>query len=324
MGFVLAPRFTLTAFAGFVDAMRLAADDRDGSRQIDCEWAVLGSEHGPIASSCGAMIQPWAFMEDPKKFNYIVVVGGLLHGGQKVLPGTHAFLRAAARAGIPLIGLCTGSFVLARAGLLDGYEACVHWLHRDEFLNEFPSVRVEANRMFVIDRDRLTCAGGTSVVHLATHLIEKHCSRAQAVKSLRILIEDTPLPSNAWQPEAVVTYQAQDSIVRQAMLMIEQDLTHIKPLSALSRSLGVSMRQIERRFVSDVGMTPREYRLRLRLARAKWMLEHTDRSVTEIGIDCGFNESSHFSSTYKRYFNTQPSHARRLARSRAVLAGERD
>jgi transcriptional regulator GlxA family with amidase domain len=311
VGFLLTPRFTLTAFAGFIDALRLAADDSDGSRQIDCEWAVLGSEFGLIASSCGAMIQPSSPLEDADKFDYIVIVGGLLHGGQKVFPGTNGFLKKAARARVPLVGLCTGSFVLARAGLLDGYEVCVHWLHREEFLGEFPGIQVETNRMFVVDRDRLTCAGGTSVVHLATHLIEKHCSRAQAVKSLRILIEDTPLPSNAWQPEAVITRQARDGLVRKAMLMIEQDLTKFEPLSVVLRSLSVSIRQIERRFISDVGMTPSEYRSRLRLTRAKWMLEHTTRSITEISIECGFGGSSHFSNAYKQHFGTQPSRDRR-------------
>src|SRR3546814_2250752 len=80
-------------------------------------------------------------------------------------------------------------FILARAGLLDGYQICVSWFHIGEFKDEFPSLRAESSRMFVIDRDRLTCAGGTSVVHMASHLIEKHCGRAQALKSLRIMIE---------------------------------------------------------------------------------------------------------------------------------------
>lgn len=313
VGFILAPRFTLTAFAGFVDALRLAADEDDRSRRIDCDWAVLGDEAEPVVSSCGVAVQPWKPLGDPFDFDYVVVVGGLLHGGQRVLPGTIPFLRRAARAHIPLVGLCTGSFILARAGLLDGYSACVSWFHRDEFAEEFPGLHVETNHMFVIDRDRMTCAGGTSVVHLAAHLIEQHCGRAKAIKSLRIMIEDSPAPSNAWQPEAIVTHRVRDSMVREAMLMIEQNLTEPKILTNVSRTLGVSSRQIERRFVGSVGMTPREYRLRLRLSRAKWMLQHTDRSVTEIGLDCGFTDCSHFSRTFRNRFNIQPSGARRLA-----------
>jgi transcriptional regulator GlxA family with amidase domain len=99
------------------------------------------------------------------------------------------------------------------------------------------------------------------------------------------------------------------------MMIIEQKLGETRPLWRLLEPLGISMRQIERRFVSDVGLTPRMYRLRLRLARAKWLVEHTDRSVTEIGLDCGFNDCSHFSRTFKHHFKTKPALARRLART---------
>src|SRR5690242_5488242 len=88
VGFVAAHQFTLTAFAGFVDALRLAADEGDRSRPLDCEWTLLGDTSSPIRSSCGATVQPWSEMERPERFDYIVVVGGLLHGGQKVSAGT--------------------------------------------------------------------------------------------------------------------------------------------------------------------------------------------------------------------------------------------
>jgi transcriptional regulator GlxA family with amidase domain len=313
VGFILAPRFTLTAFAGFVDALRLAADDGDRSRPIDVEWSVLGQPGASIVSSCGVQVQPWAEMQAPENFDCIVVVGGLLHGGQKVLTGTYPFLKSAARAEVSLIGLCTGSFILARAGLLEGYVACVSWFHREEFAQEFPGQRMVSNRMFVVDRDRMTCAGGTSVVHLAAHLIESYYGRALANKSLRILIEDQPLPSSTPQPESVVTRQSQDTVVRRAMLLIEQKLTHTHPLTDISASLGISMRQLERRFVSDVGITPRDYRLQLRLERARWMIEHTDLSVTDVGFECGFGDCSHFSRAFTGHFKVRPSSLRRSA-----------
>ena len=317
VGFVLTPRFTLTAFAGFVDALRLAADDGDRSRPIACRWAVLG-DATPIVSSCGAAIQPWDSMTEPERFDYVVVVGGLLHGGQKVLPGTHAFLRAAAKAGVGLVGLCTGSFVLARAGLMDGHVACVSWFHRDDFVHDFPRLQVITNRMFVVDGDRMTCAGGTSVVHLAAHLIARHCSRPLANKSLRILIEEQPLPSNTPQPESVVTRQARDGLVQRAMLLIEQSLSQPDSLGSIAEALGLSPRQLQRRFAGDVGITPREYRLRLRLGRARWMIEHTDLAITDIGLECGFSDGSHFSRAFTRHFEVAPSHLRRAARNAAA------
>jgi len=310
-GFVLTPRFTLTAFAGFVDALRLAADEGDLSRPIDCEWVVLGDCNAPITSSCGAAITPWGPMVNPEQFDYIVVVGGLLHGGQKVLPDTHAFLHAASCRSVALVGLCTGVFVMARAGLLKGYVACVSWYHREDFEREFPGLHQTSNQLFMVDRDRLTCAGGTSVVQLAAFLIERHFGRAQAIKSLRILIEDQPLPSRTLQPESVMSRHGKDTIVHRAMLMIERKLSEPDPLMGIATSLGVSLRQLERRFVSDVGVTPRDYRLHLRLERAKWMVDHTDLSVTDIGLECGFSDCSHFSRVFSSRFKTSPSRWRR-------------
>jgi transcriptional regulator GlxA family with amidase domain len=313
IGFVLIPRFTLTAFAGFIDTLRLASDHEDWSRQIECQWAVLGDRDTPIVSSCGAVVQPCAIMENPRQFDYIVVVGGLLRGDQTTQSDTYHFLRDAARAGVSLIGLCTGSFILARAGLLKGYECCVSWFHREEFVGEFPTLRVQTNQLFAVDRDRLTCAGGISVVHLAAHVIEKHFGRPRAVKSLRILIEDGPLPAHTSQPESIVTHRARDSVVQRAMLIIEESLTEPIALIVVSRALRVSMRQLERRFISDIGIAPRVYRLRLRMARAIWLVEHTDRSVTDIALECGFINLSHFCGTFRKHFEVSPTEVRRFA-----------
>ena len=314
VGFVLAPRFTLTAFAGFIDAIRLASDEADRSGRIDCEWEVLGPDEDLIPSSCGVQVKPSGTFGDPARFDYVVVVGGLLHGGQKVPAGTRMFLRSAARSNVPLIGLCTGSFILARTGLLDGYEVCVSWLHREEFEAEFPELRVQSDTLFVVDRDRMTCAGGTSVLHLAAQIIERHCGRAQALKSLRILIEEEPLPTGAWQPEQIVTRQAQDAIVRRAMLLMEQDLQGSLSHREIASLSGIGPRQLERRFLADVGLTPRDYRSKLRLARAHWLVRQTDRSMTEIALECGYSDNAHLARAFKARFATTASAARRSAR----------
>ncbi|MBA3505293.1 MAG: helix-turn-helix domain-containing protein [Betaproteobacteria bacterium] len=103
--------------------------------------------------------------------------------------------------------------------------------------------------------------------------------------------------------------------MRQAMLLIEQKLSSLDPISEVVSSLCIGIRQLERRFYADVGMTMREFRCRLRLARARWMIENTDLLLTEIGLDCGFGGCSHFSHAFTARFNVTPSAARRTSRS---------
>jgi transcriptional regulator GlxA family with amidase domain len=311
VGFLLAPRFTLTAFAGFIDALRLAADDGDRSRPLRARWDLLDTNDGPVPSSCGASVSPTAALESPAQYDYLVVVGGLLHGGQRVPPRLVTFLREAALAGVKLVGLCTGSFVLARAGLLDGHLACVSWFHREEFAAEFPHCRLVSNQMFVADRDRLTCAGGTSVVHLAAHIIERSLGRASAVKALRIMLEEQPRPSRTLQPEEVISVRSTDSVVHKAMLLIEQQLQSPEPIAELCEPLGIGRRQLERRFQRDVGLSPAEYRNRLRLDRAQWLLKNTDLEVTEVCFECGFQDGASFSRFVRKALGRSPREIRR-------------
>lgn len=314
IGFLLAPRFTLTAFAGFVDALRLAADEGDRSRPLLARWAILDATDGPVLSSCGASVAPNAPLDSPRDYDYVVVVGGLLHGGQRVPARVTAFLRQAAAAGVKLVGLCTGSFVLARAGLLDGHVACVSWFHREEFAAEFPDCRIVSNQMFVVDRDRLTCAGGTSVVHLAAHIIERTIGRASAVKALRIMIEEQPLPARTLQPEQVLSVRSTDTVVHKAMLLLEQQLHSPDTIETLCGPLGIGRRQLERRFQQDVGLSPAEYRQRLRLERARWLLQNTDLDVTGVSVECGFQNGAHFARVVRKAFGFSPREIRQAAR----------
>jgi transcriptional regulator GlxA family with amidase domain len=309
-GFLLMPHFTLTAFAGFVDALRLAADEGDRSRPRLCRWDILGAAGTTCLSSCGASVIPTAPMKSPEAYDYLVVVGGLLHGSQQVPDITYAFLREAAARDVKLVGLCTGSFVLARAGLLDGHLTCVSWFHREAFVAEFAQLRIVSNQMFVADRDRLTCAGGTSVVHLAAYLIEKSIGRANAVKALRIMIEEQPLPSRTLQPEEVLSVRSTDTVVRKAMLLLEQQLHSSLPIEQLCESLGIGRRQLERRFRHDVGLSPAGYRQSLRMERARWLLQNTDLEVTEVGFECGFHDSTHFARVVKRSLGASPREVR--------------
>ena len=319
VGFVLAPNFTMVAFSGFLDALRLAADEGDRSRPIHCRWSVLAEELRPQRASNGIEVMPTARFGDPAAFDYIVVVGGLLHGAQKVPAELSAFLREAAARGVPLVGLCTGVFVLARAGLMEGRRCCVSWYHHQEFAREFPQLQAESHEMFVVDRDRLTCAGGTSVVHLAAWLIERHCGKAAASKALRILLEEGALPARTPQPQPAMAESTDDQRVRQAMWLMEQSRSSPMPLADVARQVNLSVRHLERRFRKAIGMSPHEFSVRLRLRHAHWLASHTQVPLSQIALECGFSDCASFSRRFREVFSYSPS---ALRRGRAGVAGE--
>lgn len=306
IGFILAPRFTLCAFANFVDVLRLAADEGDRSRPIHCRWRIISPTGDPIESSCGVRIEPEDRPGDPTRFDYIVVVGGLIGDIEKLHPAHVEFLRQAARLGIPLAGLCTGTFILHRAGLMDGYRACVSWFHRQDFLDQFEGLEPVSDQIFVADRDRLSCSGGASSAQLAAYLVSRHVGQAAALKSLSIMIIDEAMEGERPQPGLPMELQTQDLLVRRALLAMQQHLNAPLSVARIAESLNVSRRGLERHFARQLGITPAEAGKRIRLAHARHLLATTDRSISQVAADTGFCDASHFSRVFRATENATP------------------
>lgn len=311
VGFVLTPRFTLSAFANFVDVLRLAADEGDRSRPIMCGWRVLSHSMNPVTSSCGISVQPEERLGDPARFDYIVVVGGLIDRVEVVHPEYIAFLRRAADSQVPLIGVCTGSFVLHRAGLMDGYRCCVSWFHHNDFLEQFDGLRPVSDRIFVVDRDRLTCSGGASSAHLAAFLVDRHIGIAAARKSLHIMIIDEAMGADDPQPGLPLELKTRDALVQRALHHLQQSLDDPPTVQRVATTLGVSRRKLERHFRDTLGLTPAEAGLRLRLAQARFLLARLDLSVTEIAAETGFSDQSHLIRVFKSREGLTPAAWRR-------------
>ena len=161
--FVLSPDFTLTPFAGFIDAVRLSADERDGSRQIHCNWTCIVSDTTPVRARCGIEVMPWQSFDDPENYDYIVIVGGLIHSQNRHDPATYSYLKAATDKSVPVVDLCTGGFVMAEAGLMDGIRCAVHVDHRAELVERYTNVIPATNEVYVFDQGRITCPGGTAL-----------------------------------------------------------------------------------------------------------------------------------------------------------------
>ncbi len=306
IGFILARRFTLCAFANFVDVLRLAADEGDKSRPILCGWHVLSATMDPVTSSSGVTVQPDERLGDPARFDYIVVVGGLIDEIENLNPDYVRFLHQAASVNIPLIGVCTGTFILHRAGLMNGYRCCVSWFHHDDFLEQFEGMKPVSDRIFTVDRDRLTASGGVSSAHLAAYLVDRHVGRAQARKSLHIMIIDEAMTAEKVQPGMPLELTTTDDLVKRALLFMQQSMDTPKSIGQVARHLDVGRRKLERHFKKALGLTPAAADKLVRLAHAKFLMATSDRSLTEIAADTGFCDASHFIRVFKEHQGMTP------------------
>ena len=308
VGFLLAHDFTLSAFSLFVDALRLASDEGDQSRPLRCRWPVMSSRADPVRSSCGLLVTPTARLLPPSVLDYVVVVGGLLRGPALGAP-EQAYLRAAAAAGATLVGVCTGSFLLCRNGLMQGRTSCVSWFHYQDFRDEFPDQDVVADRLFLVDGDRITVSGGSNVADLAVFLIERHLGHARAQKTQHIMQLQRVRGADAAQPHPPISTETSrpDQRVRRALLTMEQHLGTPLPVEELARRVGLSPRQLERRFRAAMDASPAEAYRELRLRYASWLLDNTSLSVTDVAIEAGFADGAHFSRQFRRAFGHPPS-----------------
>jgi len=309
VGFVLCPDFTMVAFSGFLDTLRLAADEGDRSRPISCKWEVLSHDMRPIRCSAGVEVIPTSEIISPDQFDYIVVVGGLI-AKQKCAPSLLDFIQLAGRMGIPLVGLCTGSFVLARLGLMTGRRCCVSWFHHESFVDEFPTLAVTSEALYIADGDRITCAGGTSVVHLAAHIVQKACGPEKASKALRILIEESREHGSSIQPAPFIGDQARDPRLRRAVLLIERNIESPISCEFVARQVKIGVRQLERLFKRELGTTPSAFGEKLRLERAKELLRSTHEPLFEVAIRCGYRNHSHFASRFRSAYGLTPTEVR--------------
>ena len=283
VAFVLCPNFTLLAFAGFVDMLRLCADDGDRSRQIHCQWTVLGPTIEPVRASCGVLIAPWETFRDPKDFDYIVVVGGRLDDSQAVDSKLVAYLRRAASVGVTLVGVCTGSFVLARAKLMSGRRCCVHWYHYQDFLQEFEDVRPVIDEIFVDERDRITCAGGAAVIDLAAYLVNRHNGSIIAMKGIRQIMLEWARPSKHLQMPLVSEFsEVTDRRIRQAVQHMEDNLGSATKVAEIAALVNLSVRQLDRKFRVAFGLSPGAFFRKMKVQRAEWLLAHTQRSSPKL------------------------------------------
>ncbi|PXW28447.1 GlxA family transcriptional regulator [Paraburkholderia caballeronis] len=320
VGILLWPRFPLLSLAGLCDALRHAADRGDQSRQLRCLWTVVGAPGEAVEASCGIPVPVQSAFADPAQFDYLVVIGGLLPHLDHADRRYWDYLQQAAGAGVPLVGLCTGSFVLARAGLMDDRVACVHSFHLDDYRRLFPALRVVTHADYLIDGDRITCAGGISVVELSTRLISLHCGPDRASKVIHQMTVSRQRGGSFVERRAALGYPSvEDATVRHAVLLMEENLEAPLNIAAIAKMIGTSVRHLERTFMAEMNTSPNEFYRRMRLRYARWMLVNTTRKITDIAYECGFADSAHFIRVFRESYGVTPG---KLRASRGAAAAE--
>jgi transcriptional regulator GlxA family with amidase domain len=266
----------------------------------------MGPTLEAIASSSGVTVQPWETYRNPADFDYVVVVGGLLNntlqGSQHVVD----YLQQVDAAHVPIIGLCTGSFVMIRAGLMEQRRCCVSWFHYKDLTDRYTNVTPIADQLFVDDGDRITCAGGAVAADLAAYIIERHLGQNWARKSLRILVMDSPRPANAPQPQPGGDYHVNNRLVGRALLLMEQNLSRPLSTDQIATRVNISKRQLERLFTNETNDSLQKFYRKIRLRYGLWLLQNTKRLITDIAQECGFADTAHFSRAFRAAFDKKP------------------
>lgn len=306
IGFILARSFTLSAFGMFVDTLRLASDDSDKSGRRFADWQVLASTRHLITSSCGVQVAPTSDLVDPAEFDYIVVVGGLLNHELPIDDKTTSYLKKAASKKVKLIGVCTGTFILANAGLMNNHLTCVSWLHFDAFRERFPELDVRADTIFNLDRSRGSCAGGSSAADMAASIVRRHISKEaerNAMEVLQIGKARTGLDIQARRPLSI---NCDDPKVQAALIIMERNIENTLSIPELAAAVGVSRRQLERLFLEKTKSSPALAYRRLRLDRARHLVLQTKAPLIEIALEVGFENASHFARIFTKTYGQSP------------------
>ena len=303
VGFLTLNNFSMIAFTNALEILRMA--NYLLGEQI-YQWSVFSVDGKPVEASNGLSVSKTTQLNYSNMPDVLLVCGGvdIQHA---VTPDVIKLLTQASKHNMWLGGLCTGSYALAKAGLLDGYKCTIHWENMASLCEQFSSISF-MEELFVIDRNRCTCAGGTAPLDLMLAFVA-----AQFGKNLVAEISDQFMVVRARDskdqqhiPVAARVGYSHKALVEVSALM-EANIEEPLSLDELARLASLSQRHLQRMFKHTLNMTPMHYYLNLRLRRARALLLQTEMSVMSVTVACGFQSSCHFSKSYRMLFGYSPS-----------------
>jgi transcriptional regulator GlxA family with amidase domain len=306
-GFLTLRQFSMIAFTNAIEPLRMA---NHLSREDIYRWTVYSIDGTPAAASNGLTVAQTQRIDEADLPDILFVCGGI-EIQQVVDAGLLQLLRRIARKRIVVGALCTGSYALAKAGLLDGYRCAIHWENLSALRETFPRT-VFTPDLFVVDRDRYTCTGGIAPLDLMLHLIAPRIGKTLTSGiSDQFIVERVRDGKDRQRIPLPARLGGYHKSLTQAAALMEANIEEPLSLQELAQMTEVSQRQLQRLFRRSLGVTPAQYYVNMRLRRARELLLQTDMPIMNITVACGFRSPCHFSKSYRSVFGHSPSHERR-------------
>ncbi len=306
VGLLLLPSFSLLGVIAAIDVMRHA--NRLSGKKL-YQWKTYSIEGGAVQSSNGLLLNVDGAPDMALVPDFLFVCGGFNPERFKH-PAVFKWLRNLARHRVRLGAVTTGAYVLARAGLLDGYACTIHWENADAFAGDFPHIDLK-NNLYVIDRDRYSCSGATATLDLFLHIVSEAHGSSLAIEIAEELQVDRIRSTVDEQTRAhrmAVLHRSEK--LAAAIAAMEGNLDTPLGVDRLATRAGLTRRQLHRLFRHHTRMSPTEYYRDVRLRRARLMLLNTTAPIVEVAVATGFSTHSHFTKCYRQRFGVSPSHDR--------------
>ena len=306
VGFVVFPGFQVMNFAA-LSAFEMA--NETAGRPV-YEIHVLSEAGGPVCSSVGMMVASEPFGETA--FDTLIVGGSL--GTMSGPPGLHHLLREALTTSRRVASICTGGFVLAEAGLLDGRRATTHWAVARELQSRFPAAKVDADRIFIIDGPVWTSAGMTAGIDLALAMIEEDLGGEIARMVAKKLVVYHRRAGGQSQFSALLELEPKSDRIQTALAYARRNLHEELTVDKLAKAAHLSPRQFSRAFRAETGQSPAKAVETLRVEAARLMLEQSRHSLDVVAAQTGFADRERMRRAFLRTFGQPPQAIRRNAR----------
>lgn len=304
VGFVLLEHFSLPAFTQALDTL-ITANLLQAELFATCTLTLDGQD---VISDLGLVIRADGSLGDCKldDLKLLVVCGGL-RTPLRDQPELRAVLKRAAEKGVALAGLWNGAWFLGQAGLLDGYRCAIHPEHRPA-LAEIAQHSQVTSESYMVDRNRFTAASPNGAFNMVLEWISQSHGAALVDGIVDILAFEASRYKRV-NPKLQFKLAAP---LREVVKLMEANLEEPLDLTQISEYVNRSRRQIERLFQQQLNTTPLRYYLELRVTEGRRLLQHSNLTVVQVAVACGFVSPSHFSKCYTAYFGHPPSKEKRL------------